>query len=148
VWVGVAVLALHALLALAPADLVLYALRETAGSAGLAQGLYLLVSGVAGVLSWMVVWWQMPPAVRQLLKQNWWRAPAVAAAIDLLYYGLSLFLILHHYEGTSISFTPSSILLQMLQSFVFGWVVGAAVLRLLPASPAAADPGEPLPASA
>ena len=142
VWVGVAVLALHSLLALAPSDLVLHAFREVGGGSGLFQALYLLVSVVAGVLSWVVVWWQMPPAVRQLLKQGWWRAPAVAAAIDLLYYGVSLSVILHRYESMATSITVPSILTQMLQSFVFNWIVGAAVLGLLPAPPPAASPIE------
>ena len=134
-WVGVAVLALHALLMLAPGVAARYYFRQDGSSVPLVQGVYLVVSLVMGIMSWAVVWWQLPPAVRVPVKQVWWRAPAVAAAVALLYLAVSLKVMLNHQERgmPSISMPWESIIVQALQSLVFSWVVGVVALRLLPA---------------
>jgi len=135
VWVGVAVVALHFLLMLVPDEALGFYFRQGGSSTQLFYGAYLLVSLVAGLLSWVVVWWQLPLAVRVLVKQVWWRAPAVAAAVGLLYYAVYLTVVLNHHERgmLGISLPWDAVLWQSLQSLVFTWVVGVVALRLIPA---------------
>jgi hypothetical protein len=134
-WMGVAVLALHALVMLVPGEVLNAYFRQGGTMSSLFQVGYLVVSLLAGLLCWVVVWRQMPLTVRVPVKQVWWRAPAVAAAVGLLYLAMSLVIILNHRERgmLSVSISWESILVQALQTLVFNWVVGVVALRLLPA---------------
>ena len=140
VWVGVAVVALHRLL-FHGVELLIFGVHIPYG---LQPPLFLLLTSVLSfgiaLVSWGVLWLQMPAPMRSVLQLMQRRGPAVAALVALLYFAVEVTYLQTHREPNSLNvyLTWTEMLGNglLIMSLLGG--AGLLVLRLTP--PPAAPP--------